>query len=166
LSIFKSRSCDPAEMYDKYADMLYRLALTHTRSEEDAGDVVQDIFIKYMTLSPAFDSSEHEKAWFIRVTLNKCYDMHRRISIRRQVPLEDASQLSTQDSAETSEDRIDIMQKLDAIPEKLRSVIVLHYLEGFSVEEIADILKLSISAVKMRLSRGRDALKTQFEVIG
>ncbi len=147
-----------AEAYDKYADMLYRLALTHLGTREDAEDAVHDVFAKYMIASPSFRDSEHEKAWFIRTTVNRCHDIFRHRARRNHLALEEAENIG-----HTHEDEPEIIRVVHSLPEKYKSVVVLHYLEGFSVEETARILSLTVSAVKMRLSRGRDYIK---ELIG
>lgn len=143
-----------ADAYDRYADMLYRLALTHLGSREDAEDAVHDVFAKYISASPSFKDSEHEKAWFIRVTVNRCHDIFRRRARRNHLALEEAENIS-----HTYEDEPEIIRIVHSLPEKYKSAIVLHYLEGFSVEETAKILSLTASAVKMRLSRGREYIK-------
>lgn len=145
---------DVAEVYDRYADMLYRLALTHLGNGEDAEDAVHDVFAKFISASPSFRDSEHEKAWFIRVTVNRCHDIYRRNSKRNHLPLEEAENI-----AHMHEDESETVKLVHSLPEKYRSVIILHYLEGYSVEETAKILSLTVSAVKMRLSRGRDYMK-------
>ncbi len=147
-----------ADAYDTYADMLYRLALTHLGTREDAEDAVHDVFAKYISASPSFRDSEHEKAWFIRATVNRCHDIFRHKSRRNHVALEEAENIS-----HTHEDEPEIIRIVHSLPEKYKSAIILHYLEGFSVEETAKILSITASAVKMRLSRGRDYIK---ELIG
>ncbi len=147
-----------ADVYDRYADMLYRLALAHLGTREDAEDAVHDVFAKYISASPSFRDSEHEKAWFIRTTVNRCHDIFRYRSIRNHIALEEAEDIS-----HTHEDEPEIIRIVHSLPEKYKSAIILHYLEGFSVEETAKILKITVSAVKMRLSRGRDYIK---ELIG
>ncbi len=151
-------SVNLTEMYEKYADTLYRIALTHLGAHDDAEDAVHDVFAKYISALPSFRDSEHEKAWFIRVTVNRCHDISRHKSRRNHLPLEEAESVTHTDNYEP-----EIIHTVHSLPEKYRSVIVLHYLEGFSVEETARILKLTVSAVKMRLSRGRDYIK---ELIG
>jgi len=140
-------------LYTKYADMLYRLAVMQMRSCHDAEDAVADVFMKYMTYLPSFKDPSHEKAWFIRVLLNKCNDLHRRNSVRAYTPLEDVVNIS----AEFKE--TDVLEQVSLLPEKHRSMILLHYFEGFSMEEIAVILKTTPAAAKMRLMRARNALK-------
>ncbi len=141
--------------YDKYADMLYRLAFSHLRRREDAEDAVQDVFTKYMNTSPRFTDDEHERAWLVRVTVNRCHDMLRRGKVREHDSLDDISEIPDEGSENTS----GVLQAVFALPEKYKTAITLHYLEGFSVEEISSMLGISLSAVKMRLSRGREILK-------
>ncbi len=147
--------------YTKYADMLYRIALSHTAVREDAEDVVHDVFIKYVQYvqdRADFSDEEYERAWLIRVTVNRCCDLLRRGNVRRYVPLDEIEEVP--DDECNSFEESGILSSVSVLPQKYKSVIVLHYLEGYSVEETAKILKLSISAVKMRLSRGREFLKS------
>ena len=144
--------------YNAYADLLYRVALSHLRSHEDAMDAVQDVFLKLHTTRKQFRDAEHERAWLLRVTVNRCHDLARRQSIRAYTPLDDVAHLA----AETDE-RPAVLLEIDRLPITLKSAVVLHYLEGFSVEETASILKLSASAVKMRLSRARDILRSALQ---
>lgn len=140
-------------VYDKYSDALYRIALSHLLNKEDAEDAVHDVFIKYMNGSFAFFSEEHEKAWFIRVTVNHCHDLMRRRRLRSHAPLEEALEVFAE--AGTS----DTMREILTLEDIYKTPILLHYFEGYSVEETARILRISVSAVKMRLSRGREKLK-------
>ena len=78
---------------------------------------------------------------------------------RSYVSLDDVAEISEQDSGFDAVGAVGVMKALSELPEKNRTVIVLHHLEGFSVEKVAQMLGLSVSATKMRLSRGRDALK-------
>ncbi|MBR6796582.1 MAG: RNA polymerase sigma factor [Clostridia bacterium] len=145
--------------YDKYADMLYRVALSQLQSADDAQDAVQDVFVKYINTAPSFNDAEHERAWLIRVTVNTCHDAMRKRKRRSYVSLDDVAEISEQDSGFDAVGAVGVMRALAELPEKHRTVIVLHHLEGFSVEKVAQMLGLSVSATKMRLSRGRDALK-------
>lgn len=146
------------EAYDKYADMLYHLSLSHMQSREDAEDVVQEVFCKYFAKIPEFTDEAHEKAWFIRVTINQCHDLIRHRNVRRYTPLHEIEEIAARTGLE-DEGALDVMHLLSYLPEKLRITVILHYLEGLSVEETAATLKIGRSAVKMRLSRARELLK-------
>lgn len=146
-------------VYSNYADMLYRLALSYLNHREDAQDVVQDVFTKYMCGIHLPRDKEHEKAWFIRVTINQCHDQLRRQKHRTHASLDEVMEFS----GEEQELPFMLQETLKSIPEKYKSVIVLHYLEGFSVQEISKICHISVSATKMRLMRGRELLKNELE---
>ncbi len=149
--------------YTNYADAMYRIALSHMTRREDAEDVVHDVFIKYMQASPSFADDDHERAWLIRVTVNRCRDLLRRRAIRRYVGFDEIEEIPADEEPYEGNG---VIAMVSALPEKYRSVIVLHYLEGYSVEECARALELSVSAVKMRLSRGREMLKKTIEKEG
>lgn len=146
-------------VYSNYADMVYRLALSYLNHKEDAEDVVQDVFTKYMCGLHFPMDKEHEKAWFIRVTINQCHDSLRRRKHRTHTSLEETENLPGYEQ----EIPFMLQETLQNLPEKYKSVIILHYLEGFSVQEIAKICRISVSATKMRLSRGREILKNELE---
>lgn len=158
MTINNQRQKQLNEAYEAYADMLYHLALAQMQSREDAEDVVQEVFCKYFAKLPTFTDKAHEKAWFIRVTINQCRDQLRHHKVRRYTPLHEIEEIAAQTSV-VDESALDVMQILSYLPEKLRMVVILHYLEGLSVEETAAALKLGKSAVKMRLSRARELLK-------
>ena len=145
------------QAYQEYADMLYRIALTYMRNREDAEDAVHDAFVTYIEKAPGFSDSAHERAWLVRVTVNKCLDAKRRHKIRQYTPLEDADVQSQAAAADELPD--ELSDALGRLPDKLRLVTVLHYFEGFSVKEVAAMTSTTASAVKMRLSRAREMLK-------
>ena len=147
---------DVEKLYDEYADMLYRLALSHLGNREDAMDTVQDVFVKYVTLNKKMPDNNYRKAWFIRVTINRCYDLLRRRKLRDYTPLDEIGDVADKNECEIPQS---VRSMLECVSEKYRTVLVLHYLEGFSIEEIANILNATPSAVKMRLLRAREAVK-------
>jgi len=156
----ESREAMIAAAYDRHADMMYRLALSHLQNSEDAADAVQDVFVKFITSTPEFNTPEHEKAWFIRATVNRCYDLLRRRGVRDYVDLDEISEvLPDSETLHDPDERGDVMRLLSLIPEKNRAAVVLHYLEGYSVERTAKALGIGVSAVKMRLARAREALR-------
>lgn len=147
-------------VYYKYADMLYRIALSTLQSEMDAQDAVQDVFIKYISLSTDFKDDEHEKAWFLRVTVNRCYDILK----SRKVRLKFHTETEVEPSNPAPRARQELFEVLQSIPEKYKSTVVLHCLEGLSLEKTAEVLGISLSAAKMRLKRAREILKEEKDV--
>lgn len=141
-------------LYELYADKLYRIALSGVQNEADASDIVHDVFLKYLNKKPVFKDGSHQEGWFVKVTVNACRDFLRKKAHRNHTPLEEVHNVGVQDKEEHQ-----VFYYLSLLPEKYREVITLHYLEDYSIEEASKLLGLSASAVKMRLSRGREQLK-------
>ena len=146
--------CDLAR---RYKDMIFRIALNYFGNTFDAEDMVQEALMKLYTADPAFESEEHAKHWLIRVTLNLCKNTVRSPWRRRTVSLEDASDLVSFDKPEQSE----LFQSVMGLPEKYRTVLYLFYYEDLPVREVAELLRITESAVTTRLSRARQMLKSE-----
>ena len=141
------------ELVEEYSNMLFRICLVIAGNEWDAQDVIQDVFCRYIERAPAFRDSAHERAWLIKVAVNRCRDLHR---FRLRHPQTDLDEISAYcELPEQSE----VLAALMNLPESLKSVIYLHYIEGYKTAEIADMLGISLNAVKKRLERGRKALR-------
>ncbi len=147
---------DIERVVDRYGDLLYRVCLVTLGSESDAEDAVQDALIRYMRKAPGFSNLEHEKAWLLKVAANRCRDMLR--SRRRLVPMETADLSRYAEGPEEG----GVLEALMALPEKYRLTLTLHYVEGYSVREIAGMVGRTESAVKMRLQKGRRLLKEAY----
>ena len=142
--------------YDAYGPMVYRLAMVYLGRHADAEDVTQEAFVKLLYKAPSFADAGHERRWLLRVTANLCKDQLRGFWRKRAVALEG-------DYPIRDPETFGVAEAIVALPEKYKAVLHLHYYEGYSVAEIGEILKLSQSAVKMRLSRGRELLKLEME---
>lgn len=142
--------------YDAYGPMVYRLAMVYLGRHADAEDVTQEAFLKLLYKAPPFADAGHERRWLLRVTANLCRDQLRGFWRKRAVALEG-------DYPIRDPETFGVAEAIVALPEKYKAVLHLHYYEGYSVAEIGEILKLSQSAVKMRLSRGRELLKLEME---
>lgn len=145
--------------YNEYGNMLYKIAFLYLGNATDTEDVLQDVFTKYLCGKYRFKNSEHEKAWFIRVTQNKCLDYLKK-SGRKNECIEDVSATATYKDEDLEQD---VISKVIALPQKYKSAIILFYYNDYTVEEISKTLKISKSAVKKRLQRGRDILKLELE---
>lgn len=145
--------------YDLYGDMLYKIAFLYLGNAQDAEDALQDVFIKLLYNAPAFNNKSHEKAWLIRTTQNKCKDMLK-ASSNKNISIDDLELSSVADDNDT---KIDVVKQIVSLPTKYKSAIILFYYYDYSVQDIANILKISNSAVKMRLKRGREILKIELE---
>ena len=144
---------DIREAVVKYSDMLYRICIVMLCNEQDAQDAIQDTFCRYLEKKPEFREEEHEKAWLIRVATNICRDMIRFRLRHPKVCIDDLENcLAAPEHKET-------LRELLELPVKQKTVIYLHYVEGYQVREIADILGISEGAAKMRLCRAREQMR-------
>ena len=143
---------DAGRLVETYSSMLLRLACTRLENHADAEDVVQEVFLKRLTVGAAFRDAEHEKAWLIRTTLHRAADL-RKATARRNVPLEEAL------LASAPEPENQLLAAVRALPEKYGAVIHLHYYEGYSLKEIGKLLGLPAATVGTRLARGRERLR-------
>lgn len=142
-------------LIEKYKNNIYAVAFNICKNKHDAEDVVQDTFIQYLSHKKDFQSEEHIRAWIIRVAINKAKNKNNLFFRRNSLPLEDYMETLTFESDESHE----LFEAVMKLPEKYRIVIHLFYYEDYSVQEIADILKITQSNVKVRLSRGRLSLR-------
>lgn len=142
-------------LIEKYKNNIYAVAFNICKNKYDAEDVVQDTFIQYLSHKKDFQSEQHIRAWIIRVAINKAKNKNNLFFRRNSLPLEDYMETLTFESDESHE----LFEAVMKLPEKYRIVIHLFYYEDYSVQEIADILKITQSNVKVRLSRGRLSLR-------
>ncbi|HAH17956.1 MAG TPA: RNA polymerase subunit sigma-24 [Eubacterium sp.] len=147
---------------DKYGSLLLKMCILMLKNKCDAEDVVQNTLVKYYTANVSFTSDEHKKAWLIRVSQNECKDLLRRKKRHVFVQYESVEYCFTEDK-EYDESIINRLIELSNLDYKYKSVIMLYYMEEYSIEEVADILGISKASVKMRLKRGRDKLKVAYE---
>ena len=143
------------ELVRQYQDRLYAAALSICKNPEDAKDVVQDVFLKYHTSSREFHDTEHMKAWLLRLVINRGHDLWRRRKVQNSMTLSNLVPLSSFTSEEASELFFAIMH----LPTKYRIVVHLYYYEDYPVSDIARLLHISESNVKIRLMRARKELK-------
>lgn len=137
----------------RYSDMLYRICIVMLCNEQDAQDAVQDTFCRYLEKKPVFRDAEHEKAWLIRVAANICRDMLRFRTRHPKISIDEVENtLAKPEQRET-------LRELLELPVKQKAAIYLHYVEGYSVKEVADIMGITEGAVKMRLRRGREQMR-------
>lgn len=144
------------EAYDACGPAVYRLAMVYLGRQADAEDVTQEAFVRLLCRAPAFSNADHRRRWLLQVAANLCRDQLRGFWRKRVVALEDTLPAAPPEEQEA-------LDAVMALPEQYRLPIHLHYYEGYSVAEIAEILKLGQSAVKMRLKRGRELLKIELE---
>ena len=119
-----------------YADMVRRICFVHLKNKHDTEDVFQIVYMKYLLYEGSFESSEHEKAWFARVTINACTDWLRALSRRKWVSLD----VLAEESVVLDNPSKEVLEAVLKLPEKYRDVIYLFYYEEYSAVQIAKIL--------------------------
>ena len=152
-------SYDPIinKVIDKYYDMVYKLAFSRTRNRFDAEDVLQEVFLRYIKHPRNFNGEDHEKAWFLKVTINCSKNLFSSFSKNSTVALFEISW------GVTDEEQI-LGEFLSRLPLKYRTVIHLFYYEQLKIAEIANLLELKESTVKVQLTRARRLLKGFMEM--
>ncbi|MCI8552305.1 MAG: sigma-70 family RNA polymerase sigma factor [Lawsonibacter sp.] len=144
------------EAYDICGAAVYRLAMIYLGRHADAEDVTQEVFLRLLYRAPNFADEAHQKRWLLQVAANLCRDQLRGFWRKRVTELKDTLPTAAPEEREA-------LSAVANLPDTYRLPIHLYYYEGYSVAEIAEILKLSQSAVKMRLKRGREFLKIELE---
>lgn len=145
------------ESIERYGDNLYRIGLIMLGNKQDAEDVLQEVFIKYMQKAPKFVDAEHEKAWLFRCTNNLCKDLLR-FRKRHRYESIDALQLDYM----MEEDKV-VLEEIMALATKYKEVLLLYYSEGYKISEIATMMKSSPNTVRKRLERGRKLLRNNLK---
>lgn len=140
---------------ERYSDTVRRLCMIHLKNEADTEDIFQTVFLKYVLSSASFESEEHEKAWFIRVTINACRDLLRSFFRKNTVPLD---QLLDQ-PAPVGEDHREVLEAVLSLPPRYKDAVYLHYYEGYTAPEISRILGKNVNTVYTLLGRARQLLK-------
>ena len=135
--------------------MLYRIACALLRSEADRQDAMQETALKAWKNRASLREEQYFRTWISRIMVNECHNLHRKNS--RYVPVEELPDRPAPDSGE-QETRL----MLESLPEKQRIPLVLHYLEGFSLEEIAQVQHISLALVKYRMHQARKALRVEW----
>ncbi len=140
------------EIYERHFVTVYRVCFMYLRNVHDTEDAVHNTFMKLIEKQKCFESTEHEKAWLIRVSQNVCKNMLRTNSRRRESPTGD---IAVNDSSAVS----DVMIELSALPDDLKVPVYLFYCDGYNSKEIGSMLHISASAVRSRLQKARERLK-------
>ena len=141
---------------EKYSDMVYRIALTRCGTIENAEDIYQDVFIKFSEKMPAFENEEHEKAWFIRITLNLSKNLKLSAWNKKVINLDENIEFQTKEES-------DVFSVVCELPTNYKTVIYLMYYEGYKVKEISKIMRKQEGTIKTWLYRAREILKNKLE---
>ena len=137
----------------KYMDTVFRLAFSMLKSPADADDVTQNVLLSLYRTDYQFESDEHVRSWLMKVTVNECRKVWRR-PFRSPENIDDyAETLAFEDPSYR-----DLFEAIMQLDRDKRTVIVLYYIEGYSIKEIAEILNVPAATIGTRLARARAKL--------
>lgn len=145
-------------LLEMYSATVYRIAYSRTRNHEDAEDITQNVFLKYVSAGKQFSSEEHRKAWLLRVAVNCTNDFVKSAHYRHRADAEQIPEQGGEPSYEL-EEKSDVERAVSSLPEKYRVAIHLFYYEDMSIKQIAEITSQRESTVRSQLTRGRDMLR-------
>jgi RNA polymerase sigma-70 factor (ECF subfamily) len=145
---------DYEKIVSEYADMIYKIAIRYLKNKDDAEDIVQEVFMKYVSNKTPFKNSEHEKYWIIRVTINICNNEISSGRKRKTIISDEIDEYEKEVPFENT-----LSDLIDKLSEKYRTVFELYYLQDFSVSEISKILMITEASVRQRLMRARNKVK-------
>ena len=140
---------------ERYSDMVRRLCMIHLKNYADTEDIFQTVFLKYVLSSVSFENEEHEKAWFIRVTINACKDLLKSFFRSRIVSLDEIAE----QSSEMPKDDREVLEAVLSLPPKYKDVVYLHYYEGYTAPQISRILGKNVNTIYTLINRSRQLLR-------
>lgn len=140
---------------------LYSTAKTILFCDQDCADAIQETIVKAFSKIETLKNDKYAKTWLIRILINECYTLLRKSS--KFVPLEEAIEVM---EGEADKDYRDLYRAVNSLKKELRLPVILYYIEGFNVKEIAQILEISEGAVQKRLARARGKLKRDLQESG
>ncbi len=140
-------------------DTLYRVSMSMLKNEQNALDCVSDAILKAYENLSKLRQEEYFKTWLVRILINECKKslkkQKRELSFDERLPV-----VSSQDNPYLS---VEIGEVINSLPEKIRLVVIMFYIEEYSIKEIRQVLNIPEGTVKSRLSKGRKLLKEQLK---
>lgn len=147
--------------YKEFAKELLYIAYGYTRNKEDSIDIMQNAYVALLESNITFESNEHIKYFLIRVTINESINFVKSYLHRKVIRNNDF----VMNFPETKKEELpyDLSEIVNTLPEKYKTIIILHYYDDMKIKDISNVLKISEPAVKKRLERARNLLKKIIE---
>ena len=140
---------------DAHGGMLYRVAWSILRNDDDCKDALQETALKAWQKRSALKDERYFRTWIVRILINTCYDTQRKR--RRTVSIEEIQEPACPPPDPS------LALALEALPEKLRLPLTLCYSEGMSYEEASAALRIPVSTLRGRIHRGKDQLRKELD---
>lgn len=145
-------------LYEQYADDVLRVSYFYLGDRHQAEDVCQDVFVRLLTKGPEIQAG-HEKAWLLKVALNRCRDLWRAAWVKRVVLGSPFESIPGADSIAEFADKSELMETVHMLSPAFKEVVLLHYYHGYGIVEISQMLDLPEGTISSRLSRARKKLE-------
>lgn len=155
-------------LMEKHESKMYAVALRMCKNREDAQDCLQDAMLRIYKALPTFKGQSSFSTWAYRITMNTCLDDLRRKKVRQAQSLDQMLDVgwapvdennTAERHLENNELKRNLSRAIQSLPEEMRAAVVLRDIQGFSYEEIANVLSTNVGTVKSRISRGREKLR-------
>ena len=147
---------------EKFSDLIleceqtmYRVSMSMLRNESDSEDAVQTAILAAYEKLYTLRREEYFKTWLIRILINVC---NKQLKFRSR-----HTELNDEHEAKSTDTSSDVRYAIEKLPEKIRQAVVLYYIEGFSVGEVKQIMKIPEGTVKSRLAKGRELLREELK---
>lgn len=148
-----------SELYELYATDVLRMSYFYLGDRQKAEDVTQDVFVRLMTTNPPLQPGK-EKAWLLKVAMNRCRDLWRGAWLKRVVlggPT--FEMIPAPDEFSRIGDQQEMMSAINRLPAMFKEVILLYYYQGYGISDIAEMMDLPEGTISSRLSRARKKLE-------
>lgn len=145
------------ELMEQNSLAMYKVARGILNNDEDAADAIQDTILICFEKINTLKKAQYFKTWMIRILINECNKILRHY--HKENVWEEIPDVQNRDM---SMEEFEFKEMLSMVDEKYRIVLILYYVEGFKISDIADILKLNENTVKTRLTRAREQIRKEY----
>ncbi len=151
------------DLYERYYEMIWRICLMQFGNSHDAYDATQETFIRLMDYSKSFRSEEHKKAWLIRVAINYCKDVMKSSHRKREIALETNK---PPEAGKVPDEYADVYETMMELPNEYRTILYLYFYEGYTLKEIAGMMKMNPSTLRSRFAKAKELMREYLEEEG
>lgn len=144
---------------DKYANMVRRICFLYLKDKADVEDVFQEVFLSYFLNIDQLKDEQHQKAWLCKVAFNKCKNLQKSFWRKNVVGIDEL------DIPYENPEQGELIKEILKLPSDYKEVIYLHYYEGWTVPEIAEMKKKNINTIYSRLRYAKARLKQKIEEV-
>jgi RNA polymerase sigma-70 factor (ECF subfamily) len=149
-------------LYEHYANDVLRVSYFYLGDRQQAEDVCQDVFVRLLTKGPEIQPG-HEKAWLLKVALNRCRDLWRAAWVKRVVLGSPFESFPASDDITEYTEKSELMETVHMLSPAFKEVVLMHYYQGYGIVEIAAMLGLPEGTISSRLSRARKKLESMLK---